>query len=188
MNVNVSLTGDAAGGIMAYRAKLEKKLKEKNQFTDLLELVEKKTGVDRLYLVLAVGAVIVLWLIFGYGAQLLCQVIGFLYPAYKSVKAIESAAKDDDTQWLTYWVVFGFFSILEFGFDLFLFWVPLYWFLKCCFLMWCMWPTENNGSVIIYRCLVRPFILKHEKEIDAALSRASGAASEALSPSERKNN
>ena len=40
--------------------------------------------------------------------------------------------------------------------------------------MWCMWPIENNGSVIIYRCLVRPFILKHEKEIDAALNRASG--------------
>ena len=37
-----------------------------------------------LFTSLAVGAVIVLWLIFGYGAQLLCQVIGFLYPAYKS--------------------------------------------------------------------------------------------------------
>lgn len=54
MNVNVSLSGEAAGGIMAYRAKLEKKLKEKNQFTDLLALVETKTGVDRLYLVLGV--------------------------------------------------------------------------------------------------------------------------------------
>ena len=52
MNFNVSLSSDAPGGIMAYRAKLEKKLKEKNQFTDLLALIEAKTGVDRLYLVL----------------------------------------------------------------------------------------------------------------------------------------
>lgn len=58
MNVNLSLSGDATGGIMAYRAKLEKKLKEKNQFTDLLELVEKKTGVDRLYLVLGVFCIL----------------------------------------------------------------------------------------------------------------------------------
>lgn len=54
MNLNVSLSGEAAGGLLAYRAKLEKKLKEKNQFTDLLEFAEKKTGVDRLYLVLGV--------------------------------------------------------------------------------------------------------------------------------------
>lgn len=31
-----------------------------------------------------------------------------------SVMAIESAAKDDDTQWLTYWVVFAVLSVAEF--------------------------------------------------------------------------
>jgi TB2/DP1, HVA22 family len=46
------------------------------------------------------------------------------------VKAIESKEKDDDTKWLTYWVVYSFFSLVEFFTDIFLFWIPFYWFLK----------------------------------------------------------
>lgn len=43
-----------------------------------------------------------------------------------SIKAIESSVKEDDTQWLTYWVVYGLFSIVEAFSDIFLFWFPFY--------------------------------------------------------------
>ena len=46
--------------------------------------------------------------------QLLANTVGFLYPAYCSIKALESSTKIDDTQWLTYWVVFGLFSVIEY--------------------------------------------------------------------------
>ena len=46
------------------------------------------------------------------------------------MKAIESPNKDDDTQWLTYWVVYGVFSIAEFFSDLFLSWFPFHYMLK----------------------------------------------------------
>ena len=39
--------------------------------------------------------------------------IGFGYPAFKSFQAIETKSKGDDTQWLVYWVIFAFFSIVE---------------------------------------------------------------------------
>lgn len=46
------------------------------------------------------------------------------------IKAIESNVKEDDTQWLTYWVVYGLFSVLEAFSDIFLSWFPFYYVSK----------------------------------------------------------
>jgi len=151
-------------------------LNSKNYFTDGLEFVETKTGVDRLYLFSGCVAVLALYLVVGYASGFIVALLGFLYPAYASVKAIESTDKEDDTQWLTYWVVYSAFSIAEFFSDIFLSWFPLYFLFKCAFLCWCMAPFSWNGSEFIYRRFIQPFVEKHTEDAEELLSKAAGLA------------
>ena len=44
---------------------------------------------------------------------------------------------------------------------------------QCIFLTWCMCSATWNGSDMIYKRLIRPFVLKHQKKIDEALDKAS---------------
>ncbi|XP_017015361.1 receptor expression-enhancing protein 5 isoform X2 [Drosophila takahashii] len=126
----------------------------------------RKVRVPLVYLGTGAAGFCALYLIFGYGAQLLCNIIGVLYPAYISIHAIESSTKQDDTKWLIYWVTFGIFTVIEFFSGLLTSVIPFYWLLKCALLIWCMLPTEQNGSTIIYAKLVRPYFLKHHESVD----------------------
>lgn len=154
-------------------------LHEKNFFTSFLEVVEKYTRISREYIFISLFALLIIYLIVGYGAGLVVNLLGFAYPAYKSCKAIDSEEKDDDTQWLTYWVVYASFTILEHFTDYFLAWIPFYFLAKCLFLVWCMLPMANNGAGVIYRRLIKPFITKNEKAIDEFIGEATALTKEA---------
>merc|ERR1712032_125203 len=73
-----------------------------------------------------------------------------------------SSVKNDDTQWLTYWVVFAFFSVVGYFADFIAGWVPFYWLSKCLFLVWCMAPIEANGANVIYSKVILPFFMEHQ--------------------------
>ncbi|XP_061834462.1 receptor expression-enhancing protein 6-like [Nerophis lumbriciformis] len=171
-------------GLLTFLSSLKERaenfLNEKNVVTDFLGKLEEKTGIKKK--ILAAGAVSAtgLYLVYGYGASLVCNLIGFVYPAYFSVKAIESPSKEDDTKWLTYWVVYGVFSLGEFFSDIFLYWFPFYYAFKCLFLLWCMAPMSWNGSRVIYDRLVRPIFLRHEATVDNMVSDLSGKAMNAV--------
>lgn len=92
------------------------------------------------------------------------------------VKAIESPNKEDDTVWLTYWVVYALFGLVEFFSDLLLFWFPFYYAGKCAFLLFCMTPGPWNGALLLYHRVIRPLFLKHHVALDSAASQLSGRA------------
>jgi len=167
-----------AGNIEYYKEQAVKILYEKNKFTDFLAQVEAKTQVKREYVALGGVALLSLYLVFGYGAQLICNCIGFVYPAYCSIKALESPKKEDDTRWLTYWVVFALFSVCEFFSDLLMSWFPFYWLAKCMFLVWCFLPMSWNGSDMIYNRVIRPAFMKHQKEIDSVMNKVTDKVNE----------
>ncbi|KAF9336505.1 ER membrane protein DP1/Yop1 [Podila minutissima] len=148
-----------------YIAQLDKEL---NKVPQLIQL-EAATGVPKTYVVLGAGSLVGLMIFFNIAGQLFSNLLGFAYPAYRSFKALESPEKDDDKQWLTYWTVYGFVSIIESFTDFLLYWFPFYFFLKTVFLLWLMVPSFN-GAATIYNRVLRPFLLQHKEEIDSSYS------------------
>ncbi|KAF8777443.1 Receptor expression-enhancing protein 5 like protein [Argiope bruennichi] len=94
-----------------------------------------------------------------------------------SINALETSSKEDDTKWLTYWVTYACFTIVDFFCDFIVSFIPFYWLLKCLFLIWCFAPLANNGSTILYNRVIQPLFVKNRKSIDEVLNKAaSGAA------------
>jgi len=84
------------------------------------------------------------------------RLFGFAYPAYKSFKAIESSEKGDDTQWLTYWMIFAVFSLAE---ETVMkpveAYAPFFFAWKIVFLLWCYLP-QTKGADLLYTEFVGP--------------------------------
>ncbi|KAI8999532.1 TB2/DP1, HVA22 family-domain-containing protein [Gaertneriomyces semiglobifer] len=147
--------------------------------------LERRTQFPKTYSVggfLGFTAVLIFFNIWG---SLLTNLIGFLYPAYASFKAIESTSKTDDTQWLTYWTVFGFLNVLEFFSDALMYWIPFYFTFKAALLLYLILP-QFRGAEFLYGKFLRPYLLSNEKVVDGSFgklkTKAAEVAGEASAP------
>ena len=136
--------------------------------------LEKQTGVPKAYAAIGVVALYFFLIIFNLGGQFLTNLAGFVIPGYYSLGALFTSNTADDTQWLTYWVVFAFFTVVE-SFISIVYWFPFYFVFKFIFLLWLALPTFR-GADVIYRSFLVPTLGRH---FNASGSTAAGVRSKA---------
>jgi len=111
------------------------------------------------------------FLLFGLGGQLVCTIVGALYPAFESFKVVESSDVKMMEFWLTYWVVFAMLSGVEHVGYYILAWLPFYYPLKLGFLFWLASPS-TGGARYTYRWFVSPLLHRNRERIDTALEQS----------------
>ena len=105
----------------------------------------------------------------GIGSSYITCAIGVAYPCFMSFIALESDGGDDDKQWLTYWVVFGLLNIVDQWSGFILAFIPFYFFLKLCFLIFLMHPS-TKGATMVYNTYILPGMNEMEGHIEKAES------------------
>ena len=125
---------------------------------------------------LILGCVMVM---LGIGNTYITCLLGVAYPCFQSFLALETEGEEDDKQWLTYWVVFGLFSITDQFAGFILTIIPFYFFMKLLFLVWLMHPS-SQGATTIYNNFVLPYMKQYEGKIkqleDGIAAKAGGLA------------
>ncbi|KAL4634512.1 hypothetical protein ACB092_04G204900 [Castanea dentata] len=87
-------------------------------------------------------------------------VVTLLYPLYASVVAIESTGKLDDEQWLAYWIIYSFLTLMEMVLQPALEWLPIWYDVKLMFVAWLVLP-QFKGAAFLYDRYVREQIRKY---------------------------
>jgi len=123
-----------------------------------LNAFEQRTQVPKAYAVLGGFFFLTVLLAINPLAAPVSNLVGWLLPAYLSFKAIESPSPHDDVQWLTYWVVFGFFNFIEsFALRMVLYYLPWYFAMKTMFIVWLQLPAFR-GAQITYLNVLKPLL------------------------------
>uniref|UniRef100_A0A2P2JZX3 HVA22-like protein n=2 Tax=Rhizophora mucronata TaxID=61149 RepID=A0A2P2JZX3_RHIMU len=82
--------------------------------------------------------------------------VTLVYPLYASIKAIETRSRNDDQQWLTYWVLYSMITLFELTFAKILECLPIWPYVKLIVTCWLVLP-HFNGAAHVYQRFIRPF-------------------------------
>ena len=123
---------------------------------------EKQTSVPKVYVILGLGALYFFLVFFNIGGAFLVNIAGFVLPTYYSLNALFSASKVDDTQWLTYWVVYAFLTVFESAVSA-VYWFPFYYTFKFVLVLWMALP-QTAGAQIIFRSFLQPVFSRYFSE------------------------
>ena len=134
-----------------------------------MNIIEKKTEINPKVLVGGLVVALILTTTKWFSSYVTC-LVGVLCPTYLSLKAIESPEDDDDKQFLTYWVVYGLFSIIDIFTAFLINVIPFYYTFKLAFLIWLFMPNFK-GAVLVYNKVIGPFFKKYEGKFASGIDK-----------------
>ncbi|KIV91001.1 protein yop1 [Exophiala mesophila] len=132
----------------------------------VLNNFEKQTSVPKVYAFLGLVGLYFFLVFFNIGGEFLVNFAGFVLPGYYSLEALFSTSKVDDTQWLTYWVVYAFLTVFESIINA-VYWFPFYYVFKFVLILWMALPA-TNGAQIVFRSFIQPVFARFFSDTGSA--------------------
>ncbi|KAJ5836702.1 hypothetical protein N7447_002728 [Penicillium robsamsonii] len=129
--------------------------KELSKYPVLANL-ERQTNVPKVYAILGLVGVYFFLVFFNIAGEFLVNFAGFLVPGYYSLQALFTTSTKDDTQWLTYWVVFAFLTVVESAISA-AYWFPFYYIFKFVLIMWMALP-QTSGAQVVFHSFLQPVL------------------------------
>lgn len=112
-------------------------LSEEARLLPLVGAIEKYTFIPAWFQMLFYVAWLVKQCLLGEIGNMLASLVGTVYPAFKSIKALMTVKDpEDDKIWLTYWVVYGFTVYADLNVGWILKHFPFYYAAKLLFFLW----------------------------------------------------
>ncbi|XP_076921360.1 putative HVA22-like protein g [Bidens hawaiensis] len=100
----------------------------------------------------------------------LMLVLGYAIPALECFKAIETqGVRNEELRfWCQYWVLVAILTVFERVGDMFISWIPMYGELKLALIIY-LWYPSTRGTGFVYETMLRPFMVRHETDIETRL-------------------
>ncbi|TKY53140.1 HVA22 protein j [Spatholobus suberectus] len=102
--------------------------------------------------------------------RILILLLGYAYPGFECYKTVEKNRVDIEELrfWCKYWIIVALFTVLEKFTDILIGWLPMYGEMKLVLFVY-LWYPKTKGTGYVYETLLRPYVSKHENDIDRKL-------------------
>ena len=142
--------------------KSDKKISIAEKWQEIMKTIKAKTGIDGIYVIIFL--LLCVFLVYlGIFGSLITNMVGTLYPGFSTIKSMEK--KKNKKKWLTYWVVFGSFMIIDMFSKIIMKLIPFYFVLKILFLIWMFLPG-SNGCYLVYNFIIFKLFKSIENIVD----------------------
>ena len=150
-----------------------------------MNLIQEKTGIKGIFVILGL-VLCVIFVYFNIFDSIITNLVGTLYPAFWTIKSLEQNSVEEQKKWLTYWVVFGSFIIVDMSSPVIVKFIPFYFVLKILFLIWLFMPG-SSGCTIVYYLVVKKIFRYYEERIESYVVGAKDYANDMFKDSNLQN-